>query len=126
MASSGRFPGVTVTLVGAGARTIALPSSSIIGLCDTFTVLPTVSAKPNMTTIKETDGKAKIEADAAKARETSNSKWSAATSSVEASVTSIGNALRPLTDLAADRLTKVGNSIAKLKAAHRADGAVIA
>jgi TP901 family phage tail tape measure protein len=70
--------------------------------------------KDNMTTIKETDGKAKIEADAAKARETSNSKWSAATSSMEASMTSIGNALRPLTDLAADGLTKVGNSIAKL------------
>jgi phage tail sheath protein FI len=51
MASSGRFPGVTVTLVDAGARTIALPSSSIIGLCDTFTVLPTASAKPNELTL---------------------------------------------------------------------------
>lgn len=72
--------------------------------------------KDNMTTIKDTDGKAKIEADAAKARETSNAKWSAATSSMEASMTSIGNALRPLTDLAADGLTKVGNSIAGLAA----------
>jgi hypothetical protein len=70
--------------------------------------------KDNMTTIKETDGKAKIEADAAKARETSNSKWSAATSSMEATMTSLGDALRPLTDLAADGLTKVGNSMAGL------------
>ncbi|MFP5497042.1 MAG: phage tail tape measure protein [Gammaproteobacteria bacterium] len=70
--------------------------------------------KDNMTTIKETDGKAKIEADAAKARETSNSKWSAATSSMEATMTSLGDALRPLTDLAADGLTKVGNSMADL------------
>lgn len=70
--------------------------------------------KDNMTTIKETDGKAKIEADAAKARETSNAKWSAATSSMEATMTSLGDALRPLTDLAADGLTKVGNSIAGL------------
>ncbi|MFJ4132387.1 phage tail tape measure protein [Pseudomonas cyclaminis] len=72
--------------------------------------------KDNMSTIKDTDGKAKIEADAVKARETSNAKWSAATSSMEASMTSIGNALRPLTDLAADGLTKVGNSIAGLAA----------
>jgi len=70
--------------------------------------------KDNMTTIKETDGKAKIEADAAKARETSNAKWSAATSSMEATMTSLGDALRPLTDLAADGLTKVGNSMAGL------------
>ena len=68
--------------------------------------------KDNMTTIKKTDGKAKIESDAAKARETSNAKWSAATSSMEATMTSLGDALRPLTDLAADGLTKVGNSIA--------------
>ncbi|MFJ2538479.1 phage tail sheath subtilisin-like domain-containing protein [Pseudomonas sp. NPDC087614] len=31
------FHGVTTTSVDAGARTITLPSSSIIGLCDTFT-----------------------------------------------------------------------------------------
>lgn len=70
--------------------------------------------KDNMTTIKKTDGKAKIESDAAKARGTSNAKWSAATSSMEATMTSLGDALRPLTDLAADGLTKVGNSIAGL------------
>lgn len=70
--------------------------------------------KDNMTTIKDTDGKAKIEADAAKARETSNAKWSAATSSMEATMTSLGDALRPLTNLAADGLTKVGNSMAGL------------
>jgi len=31
------FHGVTTTLIDTGARTISLPSSSIIGLCDTFT-----------------------------------------------------------------------------------------
>ncbi|KRA27311.1 phage tail tape measure protein [Pseudomonas sp. Root569] len=70
--------------------------------------------KDNMTTIKETDGKAKIEADAAKARQTSNAKWSAATSSMEATMTSLGDALRPLTDLVADGLTKVGNGLSAL------------
>lgn len=34
---SGFFHGVTVTNVDTGARVISLPSSSIIGLCDTFT-----------------------------------------------------------------------------------------
>ncbi|MHC8343350.1 phage tail sheath subtilisin-like domain-containing protein [Pseudomonas sp. RT6P73] len=34
---SGFFHGVTTTLIDTGARTISLPSSSIIGLCDTFT-----------------------------------------------------------------------------------------
>ena len=37
MSTASRFHGVTVTLVDTGARTIALPSTSIIGLCDTFT-----------------------------------------------------------------------------------------
>ena len=47
MTTTSRFHGVTVTLVDTGARTIALPSTSIIGLCDTFTVSPAASAKPN-------------------------------------------------------------------------------
>ncbi|WP_460152760.1 phage tail sheath subtilisin-like domain-containing protein [Pseudomonas sp. S2_B07] len=34
---SGFFHGVTTTLIDTGARTISLPSSSIIGLCDTYT-----------------------------------------------------------------------------------------
>jgi phage tail sheath protein FI len=34
---SGFFHGITTTLIETGARTISLPSSSIIGLCDTFT-----------------------------------------------------------------------------------------
>ncbi|MFB6399275.1 phage tail sheath subtilisin-like domain-containing protein [Pseudomonas putida] len=41
------FHGVTVTSVDTGARTIALPSSSIIGLVDTFTEGPTATAKAN-------------------------------------------------------------------------------
>ncbi|WP_433770908.1 phage tail sheath subtilisin-like domain-containing protein [Pseudomonas putida] len=41
------FHGVTVTNVDTGARPIALPASSIIGLVDTFTPGPTASAKVN-------------------------------------------------------------------------------
>ncbi|MCE0916886.1 MULTISPECIES: phage tail sheath subtilisin-like domain-containing protein [unclassified Pseudomonas] len=44
---SGFFHGVTVTNVDTGARNIALPSSSIIGLVDTFTEGPGVTAKAN-------------------------------------------------------------------------------
>ena len=47
MSAGGFFHGVTVTNVDTGTRTIALPSSSIIGLCDTFTPGPDVTAKPN-------------------------------------------------------------------------------
>ena len=47
MSTASRFHGVTVTLVDTGARTIALPSTSIIGLCDTFTPGIKASAKPN-------------------------------------------------------------------------------
>ncbi|NER58902.1 phage tail sheath family protein [Pseudomonas sp. MAFF212428] len=44
---SGFFHGVTVTNVDTGARTIALPSSSIIGLVDTFSEGVSASAKYN-------------------------------------------------------------------------------
>ncbi|WEA19012.1 phage tail sheath family protein [Pseudomonas juntendi] len=49
---SGFFHGVTVTNVDTGARSIALPSSSIIGLVDTFTPGPGALATP---TAKEND-----------------------------------------------------------------------
>lgn len=44
---TGFFHGVTVTNVDTGARSIALPSSSIIGLVDTFTEGPGATAKAN-------------------------------------------------------------------------------
>jgi len=44
---AGFFHGVTVTNVDTGARTIALPSSSIIGLVDTFTPGSGATAKAN-------------------------------------------------------------------------------
>lgn len=47
MSTASRFHGVTVTLVDTGARTIALPSTSIIGLCDTFTPGLKATATPN-------------------------------------------------------------------------------
>ncbi|SEC73686.1 phage tail tape measure protein [Pseudomonas marginalis] len=70
--------------------------------------------KADMATIEKTDGKAKIEADAAKARETSNRKWATATAGIESSMTSIGDAVRPLTDLAADGLAKVAYGLGEL------------
>jgi phage tail sheath protein FI len=45
--ATGFFHGVTVTNVDTGARSIALPSSSIIGLCDTFVPGPAAAALPN-------------------------------------------------------------------------------
>ncbi|MED5608483.1 phage tail sheath family protein [Pseudomonas sp. JH-2] len=45
------FHGVTVTSVDVGARTISLPSSSIIGLVDTFTPGGTATAQPNAATL---------------------------------------------------------------------------
>ena len=47
MSATDFFHGVTVTNVDTGARPIALPSSSIIGLCDTFDVGGEATAKPN-------------------------------------------------------------------------------
>ncbi len=44
---TGFFHGVTVTNVDTGARSIALPSSSIIGLVDTFTPGADATAQPN-------------------------------------------------------------------------------
>lgn len=82
--------------------------------------------KADMVTIKETDGKTKIEADAAKARETSNRKWSAATAGMEASMISLGDGLRPLTDKVADGLGKVGYALAELANKYQPVTAVIA
>jgi len=45
--STGFFHGVTVTNVDTGARTISLPSSSIIGLCDLFTPGPLADGTPS-------------------------------------------------------------------------------
>lgn len=70
--------------------------------------------KTDMADIEATDGKAKIEADAAKARETSNRKWSAATAGIESSMTRIGDAVRPLTDMAADGLAKLAYGLGEL------------
>ena len=70
--------------------------------------------KADMSSIKATDGKAKIEADAARARGASNAKWSTATAGIESSMTRIGDAVRPLTDLAADGLAKLAYGLGDL------------
>jgi phage tail sheath protein FI len=49
MAGTDFFHGVTVTPVDTGARTISLPSSSIIGLVDTFSPGPLASGIPSAT-----------------------------------------------------------------------------
>lgn len=72
--------------------------------------------KQDMRDIEVTDGQAKIEKDASDARATSAAKWASAAASMEASMTRIGDALRPLTDLAADGLTNIGSSMAGLAA----------
>lgn len=61
------FHGVTVTNVDTGARTISIPSSSIIGLVDTFTVAPAYSAQPNQAVMitNEAEGVAAFGADSA-------------------------------------------------------------
>ncbi|PYZ00791.1 phage tail tape measure protein [Pseudomonas sp. TKO14] len=99
-------------LESAGLVGIVSDKSSSAGLLAQIKYGRTI--KEDMTTIKETDGQAKIEQDANKARETSNAKWSMVKSSMEASMTRIGDALRPLTDGVADGLAKVGYALAGL------------
>ncbi|MDY7584353.1 phage tail tape measure protein [Pseudomonas sp. CCI3.1] len=96
----------------AGLASIVSDKSASAGLLAQIKYGKTI--KQNMSDIKDTDGQAKIEKDAADARATSAAKWGSATASIEASMTSIGDALRPLTDLAADGLTKIGTSISGL------------
>ena len=96
----------------AGLSTIVSDKSASAGLLAQIKYGSKI--KQDMADIRDTDGQAKIEADAASARETSAAKWGSAAASMEASMTQIGDALRPLTDMAADGLTKIGNSIAGL------------
>ena len=96
----------------AGLATIVSDQSASAGLLAQIKYGDKI--KTDMSVIKETDGKAKIEADAAKARETSNRKWATATAGIESSMTRIGDAVRPLTDLAADGLAKVAYGLGEL------------
>lgn len=52
------YHGVTVTNVDTGARTISLPSSSVIGLVDTFAEAPTLTGKANVATLITTEREA--------------------------------------------------------------------
>ena len=70
--------------------------------------------KADMKTIEKTDGKAKIEQDAARARETSNDKWKSVAAGVESSMTRIGDAVRPLTDMVADGLGNLAYGLSDL------------
>lgn len=99
-------------LESAGLATIVSDQSASAGLLAQIKYGNTI--KEDMATIKATDGKVKIEQDAAKARETSNAKWATATAAAEASMTRLGDAIRPLTDRAADALATVTYAIADL------------
>ena len=70
--------------------------------------------KNNIASIKGTDGQAKIEKDAKDARDASKLRWGSVAASMQASMISIGDALRPLTDSVADGLTVIGNGLASL------------
>lgn len=96
----------------AGLATIVSDQSASAGLLAQIKYGDKIRA--DMSVIKGTNGKAKIEADAAKARETSNRKWATATAGIESSMTRIGDAVRPLTDLAADGLAKVAYGLGEL------------
>lgn len=96
----------------AGLATIVSDQSASAGLLAQIKYGDRIKA--DMATIEKTDGKAKIEADAAKARETSNRKWATATAGIESSMTRIGDALRPLTDIAADGLAKLAYGLGEL------------
>ena len=72
------------------------------------------SIKDDMKSIKETDGRVKIEEDAAKARETSNAKWGTATAAMETAMVRLGDAIRPITDRVADGLATVTYAVADL------------
>lgn len=72
------------------------------------------SIKDDMKSIKETDGRVKIEQDAVKARETSNAKWGTATAAMETAMVRLGDAIRPITDRVADGLATVTYAVADL------------
>ncbi|MEC6743285.1 phage tail tape measure protein [Pseudomonas qingdaonensis] len=72
------------------------------------------SIKDDMASIKETDGRVKIEQDAVRARETSNAKWSTATAAMETSMVRLGDAIRPITDRVADGLATMTYAVADL------------
>lgn len=96
-------------LQSAGLATIVSDQSASAGLLAQIKYGDVI--KEDMATIKDTDGKAKIEGDAGKARDTSNAKWGTAKAASESALTRIGDAIRPLTDKAADVIAKVTYAI---------------
>lgn len=96
-------------LQSAGLATIVSDQSASAGLLAQIKYGDVI--KEDMATIKDTDGKAKIEGDAGKARDTSNAKWGTAKAASESALTRIGDAIRPLTDKAADVIAEVTYAI---------------
>lgn len=96
-------------LQSAGLATIVSDQSASAGLLAQIKYGEVI--KEDMATIKDTDGKAKIEGDAGKARDTSNAKWGTAKAASESALTRIGDAIRPLTDKAADVIAEVTYAI---------------
>ncbi|WP_050577237.1 phage tail tape measure protein [Pseudomonas cremoricolorata] len=99
-------------LQSAGLATIVSDQSASAGLLAQIKYGDVI--KDDMATIKDTDGKAKIEGDAGKARDTSNAKWGTVKAGSEAALTKIGDAIRPLTDRAADVIGQIAYKIGEL------------
>lgn len=73
--------------------------------------------KENLQRIKDTDGQAKIEKDLADRRAASQNKWREVGQSFDDAMVAIGDAIRPITDVVAEMLSKLGSALASLATA---------
>ena len=101
-------------LEAAGLATLVGDKSASAGLLTQIKYGDKIRA--DIASIQATDGQTKVMQDAARAREASNARWASAAAGTEAAMTRIGDAIRPVTDLAADGLAKLTYGIADLAA----------
>lgn len=99
-------------LESAGLASIVSDKSASAGLLAQIKYGGTI--RDNQQAIKDTDGRIKIEQDAARAREASNARWATATKAMESSMRSLGDAVRPITDRVADGIAWMGYALAGL------------
>lgn len=99
-------------LEAAGLATIVGDKSASAGLLTQIKYGDKI--RQDIASIQATDGQTKVMQDAARAREASNARWASAAAGTEAAMTRIGDAIRPVTDLAADGLAKLTYGIADL------------
>lgn len=101
-------------LEAAGLATLVGDKSASAGLLTQIKYGDKIRA--DIASIQATDGQTKVMQDAARAREASNARWASAAAGTEAAMTRIGDAIRPVTDLAADGLAKLTYGIADMAA----------